>query len=281
MKIVLWLALIYFFVAPVFGMGFMPKWWDNPHSFLLGLNQSKLFSNESSKKPKLTGIKENLYMPFEAVLYGVEYRGLITVKPDGSGLPKIGGAVFRDNQTEALSLLEGIIVDKESFYEINFKVKNASQIFKSQTKYQTVTEFPTHLEIRGFGKKNSPYLVGPVNAGKNQRVKFLPTQIDVEKNYIGKWFASSFEGSWDFEFGPLPGSQLTGSAYYSFPGKKCAYPMFAFPLGRNELLFMTGESTVNPTECETRSWISYSEQGPIVEFHPYSGDGLKLFLKKQ
>lgn len=282
MKILAFLFAIYMIFGSLFGSSFMPEWWDNPHTAFFGAKQSKLFSYESKVKPDLSRIKENLYMPIEVKTQGQWFHGMITVKPQEQGTIKIGGAVYQAGNTDALGILDGQLIDKGTYYEIQFTSKNASQLFKSKIQYQQATDFPSKLEIRGYGSSNMPYIIPPLERANDLYIKFLPLHVDLEKNFLGKWKSSGFEGDWEFEFSSLPGSQITGVAYYSkYGGIKCGYPMFGFPVGRNQITFMTGESTNHPAECRTYSWYSKSEDSNTIFFDPIRSDDPSMSLVKR
>ncbi len=178
--------IIILFFGTIFGSGYMPKWWNSPHGYLLNYDQSKIFKKDSTTKPDLKKIKENLYMPIEATVDGVMYKGLVTVKPTkGSDQLKVGEAIYQQKDTDQISLVDGEIVERENYYQIFLKSKNASQFFKSRTAYQHNVEIPITLEIRSHGKNNIPYLINPLDKTETQRVRFLPYQMDIEKPFVG------------------------------------------------------------------------------------------------
>lgn len=264
-------------VMPIFGVKILPNWWENPHGALFNIDQSRYLVPQNGPKPDLGQITSPIYSPFRIYAKGAEYRGLITVKPDAKNKIKVGGLVFRENQTESLGLMDGELIDKGDYYQIKFNSTNGAKLFAAKSAYQDKTDFPGLLELRTHPDSKQIFLVtSPESPGQAtlQRVRGTP-----EKDLLGKWKAYGISGDWEFSFDALPNNQLNGIATMtsSSSGKTCSYGLLAIPVIGADMLVMTGEPLQGLEHCPVYSWLAEGYGGtPRFEFFNQEDSALNL-----
>lgn len=273
-------VLSFIFIAvilPIFGVRVLPNWWENPHGALFNIDQARYLVARNGPKPDLGQITSPVYSPFRIYANGAEYRGLITVKPDAKNKVKVGGLVFKGNQTESLGILDGELLDKGDHYQIKFSSSNGAKLFGAKSAYQDKTDFPGFLELRTHPDSKLIFLVNSPES--SVRTTLQSIRGNPEKDLIGKWKSFGISGDWDFSFDPLPNNQLNGIATMtlSSSGKTCSYGLLAVPVVGADMLVMTGEPVQGLEHCPVYSWLAEGYGGtPRFEFLNQEDSALNL-----
>ncbi|AHI05751.1 hypothetical protein BDW_06225 [Bdellovibrio bacteriovorus W] len=241
-----------------------PLLWMSPHKVITETISTLPVSFLSTNlPPDLSKLSRTTYLTFRIYEDSSHYLGLIKVEPQAD-TPLVTGFVFKNNEPESLSSIEGKIEAAKDRVWLDLNPTPGDNFMATKGVYTKTVTLKKRLSFHR-NDNGQIYLQLPFNQKDSILREVL---IDSESYLKGSWKSKIGDETWRFNFKHTPKNQVDGLVELESPTENCVYSIIATPsVDKNAWLITGDHSSRTNSACPPRFWNLLPKDG-IIKKNP-------------